>query len=251
MRLAKLNVQNFRSLRDVSIDFDPLTAFLGRNGAGKSTILAALNHFFSPGAQVHDYDYFNRDTTSEIRIQSFFVDLSDAEKDSFGSYVVDAQLVVTKVINLGGVQYVGSRLQFPPFADVRSRKGASEQIRAFNALVDGGEHEGLAVRVRSQTNLESVMIDFESANPKKLEPIESPTQFFGPTSVGGGKLDNFTRFVYIPAVRDAWSELDRKGAIVQLIDLLVRRRVEARDDVQKVNAEIAEAGIRGTVYLIR
>lgn len=240
MRLAKLNIQNFRCLRDVSIEFESLTALLGRNGAGKSTVLAALNHFFSPGAQVHDYDRFNRDPSLDIRIDAHFVELSDAEKTEFGSYVLDDRLVVSKIMTLGGVQYVGSRMQFPPFADVRSRKAARDQIAAFNEIVADGKYEGLSSKVRSQADMEAAMIAFESRHPDDLEPIESPTQFFGPTSVGGGKLDNFTKFVYVPAVRDASSELDRRGAISQLIDLLVRRRVEAREDVQRVNAEIAE-----------
>lgn len=40
--LESLHIQNFRCLRDVSIDFTPLTVLVGPNGSGKTTILQAL-----------------------------------------------------------------------------------------------------------------------------------------------------------------------------------------------------------------
>ncbi|MGH7988045.1 MAG: AAA family ATPase [Candidatus Binataceae bacterium] len=40
--LCKIRVQNFMSLRDVSVELDPLTVFWGRNGSGKSAIFKAL-----------------------------------------------------------------------------------------------------------------------------------------------------------------------------------------------------------------
>lgn len=41
--IARLEAQNFRCLRDVTIDFAPLTVLVGPNASGKSTILDALN----------------------------------------------------------------------------------------------------------------------------------------------------------------------------------------------------------------
>ncbi|HES8531674.1 TPA: ATP-binding protein [Streptococcus pyogenes] len=48
MRLEKLKLKNFRGYRDeMVVDFDALTAFIGKNDAGKSTILEALEIFFN------------------------------------------------------------------------------------------------------------------------------------------------------------------------------------------------------------
>ncbi|HFR3029306.1 TPA: AAA family ATPase [Streptococcus pyogenes] len=48
MRLKKLKLKNFRGYRDeMIVDFDALTAFIGKNDAGKSTILEALEIFFN------------------------------------------------------------------------------------------------------------------------------------------------------------------------------------------------------------
>src|SRR4051812_35403464 len=40
--IVNVRVQNFRSLRDVSVDLGDLTVMVGPNGSGKSTFLDAL-----------------------------------------------------------------------------------------------------------------------------------------------------------------------------------------------------------------
>lgn len=46
MKLTKLKIKNFRGYKEeIAIDFDNLTAFVGKNDIGKSTILEALDIF--------------------------------------------------------------------------------------------------------------------------------------------------------------------------------------------------------------
>lgn len=52
MKIGKLKIKNFRSYRGVEISFENLTAFIGRNDIGKSTILEALDIFFNDGKGV-------------------------------------------------------------------------------------------------------------------------------------------------------------------------------------------------------
>ena len=52
MKISKLKLKNFRSYRSVEISFENLTAFIGRNDIGKSTILEALDIFFNEGKGV-------------------------------------------------------------------------------------------------------------------------------------------------------------------------------------------------------
>lgn len=47
MQLLNARIKNFRSLRDISISFEAHTALIGGNGAGKSSILKALEKFYS------------------------------------------------------------------------------------------------------------------------------------------------------------------------------------------------------------
>lgn len=57
MKIKKLKLKNFRSYKDeVTVEFDDLTAFVGKNDIGKSTILEALDIFFNEGRGVIKLD---------------------------------------------------------------------------------------------------------------------------------------------------------------------------------------------------
>ena len=51
MRLARLSIQNFRSIKNIEeLRVEPLQGFVGENNAGKSNILKAIDCFLSTGS---------------------------------------------------------------------------------------------------------------------------------------------------------------------------------------------------------
>ncbi len=46
MKIKSVRIQNLRSIKDQTIGLSDYTCLVGANGAGKSTILCALNIFF-------------------------------------------------------------------------------------------------------------------------------------------------------------------------------------------------------------
>lgn len=236
MIIQRIELSNFRALRDVDIKCDNLLAILGRNGSGKSSILYALDTFYNVNAQITEYDYFDKDASAEIRIRVTYGDLRDDEKSEFSSYLTDNTLIVTKVINSGGARYYAASRQLPEFSELR-KLAANPKKQAFNQIVDSGKYPDLNQRVTTASAAEEAMAQFESIHPELLQVFQKETQFFGPRNIGGGKLDKYTKFVLIPAVRDASSETERRGAMLQLIDVLVMRSVNARSDVRELNAE--------------
>ena len=86
MIIRRVEVRNFRSLREVDIECENLTAILGRNGGGKSTILRALEVFYNVSYQANDYDYFGKDTSESISIKVTYGDLRDDELEEFSTY---------------------------------------------------------------------------------------------------------------------------------------------------------------------
>lgn len=236
MIIERVEISNYRALRDVDLTCDNLLAILGRNGTGKSSILYALDTFYNVAAQITEYDYFDRDTDSDIKIRVTYGQLRDEEQTEFASYLSDNKLIVTKVINSGGAKYYGVSRQLPEFTEIR-KLGPVPKRQSFNELVDSEKYPDLNQRVNSGPKADEAMELFEAAHPELLELFQRETQFFGPRNIGGGKLDNFTKFVLIPAVRDASSETERRGAILQLIDILVMRSVNARSDVRQLNEE--------------
>jgi len=82
MKLKTIKIKNFRSYKEeVVIEFGDLTAFVGRNDIGKSTILEALDVFFNEGKGVVkiDKDDINKTALSsdekDIFITAIFSDL--------------------------------------------------------------------------------------------------------------------------------------------------------------------------------
>lgn len=72
MRLTTLKLKNFRGYRgETVVGFDDLTAFVGKNDVGKSTILEALDIFFNDknsAAKIEKGDINKQSQQDEILI---------------------------------------------------------------------------------------------------------------------------------------------------------------------------------------
>lgn len=79
MKLDRLEIENFRSIKHSEIEFHELTALVGENNAGKTAILKALNSFFNFDEEARDFElqihqYAIRTVT---KIQIVFSDVPD------------------------------------------------------------------------------------------------------------------------------------------------------------------------------
>ncbi|GAH14896.1 unnamed protein product, partial [marine sediment metagenome] len=138
-------------------------------------------------------------------------------------------------------RYYAAALQIPQFAEIRAKTGKRDRINAWNELVDKGELTDLGGNVRSADEVDRLMHEYETNHPELMEPIEREEQFFGPRNIGGGKLDKFTKYVLVPAVREASDEVTgKKGAIYQILDMIVLRKINARKDIQEFKSEFEE-----------
>lgn len=238
MRIARVAIENYRVHRSTAVDFDNMTAFIGRNGAGKSSILYALDYFYDVSAVLTPDDVFAGED-AEVAVSVTYIDLSDSELEEFGLYVRDNQLQVIKRAAAGQPgRYYGIVPQLPDFKNVRAIAGAREQTAAYNELRSSGRYEGLPP-TRSQADTLAAMDDFERNldNAALLEPSEKQEQFFGDRRAGAGRLDNHTAFVLVPAVREATDETAKKGAVQILVDRLVTSALATREDITAFREE--------------
>ena len=242
MRIECIEVKNFRSIREARLDCDELTAIIGRNGAGKSSFIYAMDTFYDIAAPLTEEDFFDRDIGSPIEIRVSYSELRDDEIEEFQTYIRDNKLIVTKRISIEDnriiQRYYAAALQIPQFAAIRAKPGKRDRIEAWNQLVDSDELANLGERVRSADDVDRLMSQYESSHPELMQPIEREEQFFGPRNIGGGKLDKFTKFVLVPAVREASEEISgKKGAIYQILDMIVLRKINAREDIREFKTE--------------
>ena len=245
MIIKSVEVKNFRSIRETCLDCDNLTAIIGRNGAGKSSFLDAIDTFYDIAAPITEEDFFNRDIGSTIEIRVTYSNLRDDEKEEFQPYIKDDRLIVTKRISIENdrimQRYYAAALQIPRFAEIRAKPSKKERVSVWNEMVNSDELPNLGGKVRSADEVERLMSEYEANHPEFMEPIEREEQFFGPRNIGGGKLDKFTKYVLVPAVRKASDEASgKKGAIYQILDMIVLRKINAREDIQKFKSEFEE-----------
>lgn len=81
MSIQSVRIKNFRALKDVTIPFNSVTTFIGSNGAGKSTVLRALDWFFNgkPGSLTEKDCSFGVNA-EHIDVQVTFAELNDKDR---------------------------------------------------------------------------------------------------------------------------------------------------------------------------
>jgi putative ATP-dependent endonuclease of OLD family len=242
--LKRVGIKNFRSIRQGEVELGPHIAILGGNGTGKSTVLHAIERFYSPSGNIELDDFFGRRTDNSIEIELTFIGLDAAEMELFGSHVHDGEMSVVRVFeaNAGrnNGRYYGMSRQHLPFAGIRALSGAAEKRAAYHAL-RSGSYADLPSVTRAEA-IEGHLLTWEQAHPERCGLGRDSGQFFGFSNVGRGSLQRFTSFVFIPAVREAGGDaVDAKGAVIaRLMELVVRSAIQQRADIRMFQTEVSE-----------
>ncbi|MCY4556393.1 MAG: AAA family ATPase [Chloroflexi bacterium] len=236
MIIESVRVKNFRSILDETLPCDALTALVGRNGSGKSSFLSAIELFYDQAAKVGAEDFYGGDISNEIEIEVNFGGLSPAAKELFSPYVENDTLAVVRVFSMGEGRrsgtYHGARLRNPEFVAVRIA-GNNTNIRAeYNRLRGTEKYAGLP-SASSAAIAQAAMDQWESEHLDECSRIRDEGQFFGFTQVAHGYLGRFTKFIRVPAVRDAQEDaIEKRGSCVtEIMDLVVRSVLSNRQDL--------------------
>ncbi len=88
MNLKSVHIENYRSCKDIILEFGPMHAMVGANNSGKSNIIRALDFLFNPSTTKIDKESFwNGDTSRVIRVEALFDNLTDPEKEELKGYL--------------------------------------------------------------------------------------------------------------------------------------------------------------------
>ena len=249
MRISQVVVKNFRSLKDLTVNFHSYTCLVGPNGSGKSAIIKSLNLFFHQGPDGPDSrhnvtaeDFHRKNTAEPIRLEITFTDLSTAAIDDLKHYVRNEELRIVTEIRLN--QEDGK----PVFSQHGIRMGMEEFKAFFVAEKEGArvpELRAMYATLRATyTELPSVstkaammqaLQSYESDRPHLCKPMQSDDKFYGFTS-GKDRLDKYIQWVFVPAVKDATTEESetRNTALGQLLQRTIRASINFSDDIRNL-----------------
>lgn len=249
MRLNRLVIKGFRSLRYVDLPLDSLTSLIGRNGSGKSSVLDALDLLFAPKKTVELADFWQGIASEgeeptraeEVSILATFCDLSPEATDAFGRFVREGSLTLERIFpEPGEGGYYCSRPSIPAFARIRSLpKGHKDE---FNALVDAGEFEGLD-RAGNKEEGFAQMDRWERDHADQCEPTLESVSFFSHPVGSPAAIGTYVSFIFVGALEAPEEHLDAtrtSGAIGRLIGEVVQTN-SIQDELDRIAAEGAEA----------
>lgn len=243
MILKKAHIKNFRSIADQVIDFGMQTSFLGANGAGKSTILRALDKFYAASPNIESDDFHGRKYDQPIEIELTFTNFNAVEQEAFKGRIENNELTVARIFENGSSKgaFYGYSRQHPKFVEIRAIQGATPQRKAFNELDRTGEFSALPTATNA-AGMTEAMDGWEAANLDKCALQRDDGKFFGFHNVGQGRLSVGTTFVFVPAVKDAAADaIDSKStAIGRLMELLVKSAIQKKAEVTAFNNTMAE-----------
>lgn len=246
MLLSRVNVKNYRSLLDIEVSCSHLSAFVGANGMGKSNIIRSVELFYSTNPQLAAEDWFNKNTDPEIAITLTFNKLGDEAKKRFAAYLQGEDLSVTRkfvMAQTGKVTdtYHGATRQNPAFKDLWAASAAQLKVE-YNKLREQEPYKTDLPSYTNQDAAKAALRTWEGNHPDTCILASDDGQFFGFKQVGQGYLGDFTRLVFVPAVRDLSDDAaeSRGSAVTALVDIVARNILAAQKDFRDLEAEMQE-----------
>ena len=190
MKIKKLILENFRIFKErTTIDFDGLTAFIGRNDIGKSTIIEVLDIFFNDKdarVKIDKDDLSKAANSSDILIGVVFEDLpkeliidATVETSLKEEYLLnkDGNLEIHKIYSNGklkGTSILANHPNNPNLTNLLSLKISELKTRAQDLGIDLSEEDkrvaskirkAIRENINEEIELEeiSILVDKEGA----------------------------------------------------------------------------------------
>ncbi|HVJ49636.1 ATP-dependent nuclease [Desulfitobacterium sp.] len=255
MKIESVRIENFRSFKDETIKFDNYTCLVGSNGAGKSTVLNALNVFFRQNkdsktdlSKLTKEDFHHKNTDDPVKITVTFTEISDSAKDELSDYVRQDKLIVSSVANFDSttdcavVKQFGNRLGFNEFRKFFEEEKSGAKVSDLKEIYSTFQK---TYRDLPAPGGKTAMVDalrkYEANHSEGCILIPSEDQFYG-VSKGVNKLASYIQWVFIAASKDAIeeSEESKTSALGQLLGRTVRSKVNFSEKVSKLKKDAQE-----------
>lgn len=248
MRIAGLKVHNFRCLREIELRLEPLTILLGQNNSGKSSVLRALDFFFSSGAKLDEEDFFcGCESHETCFVEVEFCDLDEQDLTTFRRYILPERRLRVRKTCLrgedGGLEtvYNGFRslpVDIPEWLDpeqadnFRKRATVAELPEEFQRLLP-------ASGTISRKQMEDAQLEYIDARADEYEFMEQLEQghFLGAKNIGASLFGDFH---LVPAVKDLTDELKIQTTTTfgKIVNDILSKMAASNEEFQKLQSQV-------------
>jgi putative ATP-dependent endonuclease of OLD family len=235
MKISRIEIKNFRSLRDVSVDVDDYAALVGANGSGKSSILYALDWFFngrhlSPADVCGWEEGVTPDDECFIEVAVSFTDLTAADRWRLQQYGRGDTAKFRRTWRRDAKdKVVGNALQGPGFSAVRSHTRVGDFRPAYAGLRElHADLPDLGTQAsRDQVHAALARWEDDERNRTSLVSVadDDANHMFGIN--GTNVIKSCVRLVLVPASTDMSSQAGEAGKGSALAELIGAFMAEA------------------------
>jgi len=255
MRIKHVHIENFRSIRCMDMDFEPLMIFLGQNNSGKTNLIMALQFFFSGTAekgQKRDFYTYRSNEDRDIIcgpivVEVTFCDLDAQDKVTFHKYVHLSD--VLKVRKTGELEGDSPKAEYHGYTMVPKDKpwlnpDNVDQYRNGEALMQVlGEEEfdryfPATGRV-TKAQVEEFQGQYVADHREELEfeEVLEASPFMGAKTVAA---EMFGDFHLVPAVREVGEEIkfSTKTSMGKLLRTIIDDMVESDEGFRNIKGQL-------------
>ena len=239
MKIKSVRIENFRSFQDEEIPLNDYACLVGSNGAGKSTVLTALNVFFRESENTStnlnlltEEDFHCKNTEQPIRITVTFTGLSEEAQQDFSDYSRQGELVVSataeynKDTGKAEIKQYGQRKGMEAFAKFFQAEGKNAKVAELKKIyADIQESHPDLPPPSTKDAMKNALRTYEDEHPDQCALLPSEDQFYG-FSRGANRLAKHLQWVYIPAIKDPTGEQveAKNSALGKLLARTVRSK---------------------------
>jgi predicted ATP-dependent endonuclease of OLD family len=262
MRISKIEIKNFRSIKEANLPLSAHICAIGPNNTGKSSFLMALSLFLS-GNKLSPSDYYNRDENITITgwiegvNEPLLGKLAEEHRDRIKDIVENDRIILIRKWDTSGKSSLFCMRKRP-----KEKKFHNEEVdklmsgKRRNELKDIIEEaypelQGKLEGISTQKDFKDLIYDYIKQLPQdQMEFVESPL----PTGIDKSIFVLLPEPIYIPAVKDITDDIKTKetanfGKILRLLLDLISETEELKQVTDSfiklkalLNKEIKEDG---------
>lgn len=232
MKIKKINIHNYKSIKDLELFCEPYVVMVGPNNHGKSNVLLALEFFMTSSAKPVEKDFFvGRGAEKALWVEVTFHELTAQEQTTFKQYLrANGEVCIRKTANLTDASTVESiyngyiQESAEPWLKEESVSELAKRTNIDQTPLKDLVPESGKI---TQAHVRDAQSSYITQNRDRLTFTEvlQNSPLLGAKNVAAGVLPDF---YLIPAVRDLSDETKIKttSAFGRLLNRAVREMAE-------------------------